>query len=45
MQQVKIVPAVSAVWAHLVTNLAMQQMYEVYKVELANKSKKAFDSL
>jgi acyl-CoA oxidase len=35
MQQVKIVPAVSATWAHLVTNLALQDIYETFKVELA----------
>lgn len=35
MQQVKIVPAVSATWAHLVTNLALQDIYETFKIELA----------
>jgi acyl-CoA oxidase len=45
MQQVKIVPAIAAAWAHLITNISMTQQYEAYKVELAKKSKKSIDML
>jgi spore germination cell wall hydrolase CwlJ-like protein len=45
MQQLKIVPAIAAAWAHLITNLSLEQQEKLYKAELEKKSKKAFEIL
>lgn len=48
MQQMKIVPAISASWAHLITSVKMLGLYDQYKQELSKNSQKeakAFDML
>ncbi len=44
-QQLKIVPAITAAWAHLITNTTMRGMYDAYISELSRKSKRAFELL
>ena len=48
MQQMKVVPAISAAWAHIITSVKMQGLYDQYKQELtlnSGKGAKAFDML
>jgi acyl-CoA oxidase len=48
MQQMKVVPAISAAWAHLITSVKMQGLYDLYTLELnqnSHKGAKAFDML
>jgi acyl-CoA oxidase len=48
MQQMKVVPAISAAWAHLITSVKMQGLYDLYTHELtlnSHKGAKAFDML
>jgi hypothetical protein len=48
MQQMKVVPAISAAWAHLITSVKMQGLYDLYTKELklnSQKGAKAFDML
>jgi acyl-CoA oxidase len=44
----KIIPAIAASWAHIITSMKMQAQYQLYKDELeknASKGSKAFDML
>ncbi len=44
----KIIPAIAASWAHLITSIKMQGLYDQYKIELAKNSQKgskAFEML